>query len=199
MATTRPGDSYPQGAGASFDCEFCRRPEECNLPTVDEDGHTPLLPSEVVDVYNERRYRHYLTDFSTAEKLRDHLTERALYWTQGKPPAERDAALATVGPCVDWWGIAHPAHAEARRAIARIEELQLEAEARRFARLTPTQKFALIRRVLESVGSKLDRVLAREEAPRHTAAQTHDYLVRDEPATVGAGDPGVNFWEGTGL
>lgn len=196
MATTRPGDSYPQGAGASFDCLYCRRPEECNLPAVDEDGHTPLAPSEIVDCYNERRYRHYLTDFSTADKLRDHLRERVLYWTQGKPAAEVDAAMATVGPAVEWWEIAHPAHAEARRAVARIEELQLDAEARRFAGKTPAQKFAMLHASIRHVadGTDLNRALARETAPRHDDKQVHAYLMADAGA-----DPGGNFWEGTGL
>lgn len=180
-------------AGASFDCEFCRRPEDCNLPAVDEDGHTPLAPSAIVDIYNNRRYRHYLTDFSTAEPLRDHLRERALYWTQGRPPAERDAAMGTVASCVEWWQIAHPAHAEARRAIARIEDRQLEAEVRRFAPLAPKEKFALIRREMAAVGEKVDlnRVLRSETTPCHDVKQVHAYLM--------AGDTGENFWEGTGL
>lgn len=175
--------------GLFFDCKLCRRPEECELPAVDEDGHTPLAPSEVVDIYNERRFRHYLTDFTDHVALREHLTERALYWTQGQPADERDAALATVGPCVEWWEIAQPAHAEARRAIARIEDLQVAAEARKFTGLTPTQKFAVIRRQLETVsaGMDLSRFAGEKETPRHAEQQVHTYLT-DQPGDLWEGE-----------
>jgi crotonobetainyl-CoA:carnitine CoA-transferase CaiB-like acyl-CoA transferase len=186
MASTRSRSD--DGAGASFDCRLCRRPAECNLPAVDEDGHTPLAPSEVVDIYNERRFRHYLTDYHDAEALRDHLTERALYWTQGQPADERDAALATVGPCVEWWQIAHPAHAEARRAITKIEDLQVAAEAGKFAGLSVTQKFAVIRRQLESVsaGMDLSRFAGGKETPRRAEPEVHAYLM----------DQAGDLWEG---
>ena len=188
MASTR-SRSDSEGVGASFDCKLCRRPEECNLPAVDEDGHTPLAPSEVVDIYNERRFRHYLTDFTDHVALREHLTERARYWTQGKPADEVDAALATVGPCVEWWQIAHPAHAEARRAIAKIEDMQVAAEARKFAGLTPTQKFAVIRRQLESVsaGMDLSAFAGEKETPRHAETEVHAYLMDQD---------GTDLWEG---
>ncbi len=188
MASTR-SRSDSDGVGASFDCRFCRRPEDCALPAVDEDGHTPLAPSEVVDIYNERRFRHYLTDFTGDVALREHFTERALYWTQGKPADERDAALATVAPCVEWWQIAHPAHVEARRAIARIEDLQVEVEARKFAGLSPKQKFAVIRDQLEavSVGMDLSRFAGEHETPRHAETEVHAYLTDQA---------GGDLWEG---
>jgi hypothetical protein len=101
--------------GMSFACEICKRPKECpGLPTVAEDGHTRLLASEVVEVYNLRRYGHYLEDFTSEEELRQHLVDRAHYWALDEPGrlaeilAGNDATLA-------WWLIAHRRQVEARQ------------------------------------------------------------------------------------
>ena len=100
--------------GMTFDCPACKRPKECpGLPTVAEDGHTRLLPSEIVETYNLRRYEHYLRDFVSEEELRQHLVDRAHYWAIDEPGrlaeilAGNDATLA-------WWLIAHRRQVEVR-------------------------------------------------------------------------------------
>lgn len=101
--------------GMSFDCAACKRPKECpSLPTVAEDGHTPLRDFEVLEAYNARRYRHYLDDFSSEEELRRHLADRAHYWALDEP-ARLAEILAGNDATLAWWLIAHRRQVEARR------------------------------------------------------------------------------------
>jgi hypothetical protein len=95
----------------TFDCRHCRRPKETpGLPTVAEDGHTWLNPSEVLEVYNARRYEHYLRDFASEDELRQHLLSRAAYWALDGSLTDPNAIEATLA----WWLRAHRRQVEAR-------------------------------------------------------------------------------------
>jgi hypothetical protein len=101
--------------GLSFDCGICKRPKECpGLPTVAEDGYTPLPASEVLEAYNLRRYEHYLRDFPSEEDLRQHLVDRAHYWALDEP-ARLAEILASNDATLAWWLIAHRRQVEARQ------------------------------------------------------------------------------------
>lgn len=107
--------------GMSFDCSACKRPAECpGLPTVAEDGHTRLTASEVLEIYNLRRYEHYLEDFDDAGELREHLVDRAHYWALDDAKLLADH-LATIDGTIAWWLIAHRRHVEdQQRAQGRL-------------------------------------------------------------------------------
>lgn len=100
--------------GMAFGCPACRRPKECpGLPSVAEDGHRRLLESEVLEVYNARRYGHYVRDFDDADGLREHLVDRAHYWALDDPKSLADH-LASIDATLAWWHIAHRRHVESQ-------------------------------------------------------------------------------------
>jgi hypothetical protein len=107
--------------GLTFDCPACRRPAECpGLPTVAEDGHTRLSDSEIREIYNLRRYEHYLRDFGADSDLREHLVSRAHYWAVDDQKLLADH-LASVDATIAWWLIAHRRQVEdQRRAQGRL-------------------------------------------------------------------------------
>jgi hypothetical protein len=101
--------------GMTFDCPACKRPAECpGLPTVAEDGHTRLSDSEVREVYNLRRYEHYLRDFVNDEELREHLVDRAHYWAVDDQKLLADF-LAANDATIAWWRIAHRRQVEGQQ------------------------------------------------------------------------------------
>jgi len=114
-------ESAAATAGSAFFCEHCMRTADCpRLPRIDEEGE-PLLPSEVEEIYNQRRYAHYLRDFDTGWALREHLEARAYYWSQGKSSVHLEQNLTTVGATIEWWETAH-------RAMLDAVPRQLEAK-----------------------------------------------------------------------
>lgn len=113
---------------ADFDCEHCIRPDDPRYtgPTVEDDG-SPMVPSEVIEHYNNCRYMHYDQDFQTARGLRGHLEARARYWVgthagetaQGKTVmSEEQAAMGTIDATVEMW----QRRRDARQAAARIAQ-----------------------------------------------------------------------------
>lgn len=93
----------PSRDEVEFTCRECIRPEDIpDLPRLDEEGE-PLNDSEIWGHYNDRRYQHYLDDFSDARDLRDHLTQRERWWNQGKPKVELEIALKSVDATLEWW------------------------------------------------------------------------------------------------
>lgn len=101
--------------GMSFDCPSCRRPAECpGLPTIAEDGHTRLSDSEILEIYNLRRYEHYLENFRDAGELREHLVDRAHYWAVDDQKLLADH-LATIDGTIAWWLIAYRRQVEDQR------------------------------------------------------------------------------------
>ncbi|MEO7397278.1 MAG: hypothetical protein ABIW84_01810 [Ilumatobacteraceae bacterium] len=100
-----------------FTCMWCRRPEETLTPKIDEDGEL-LHPSEVLEIYNERRYLHYLNDFDQASELRAHLTQRCRYWAQGDH-LKLEQEKQTIGATLEWWGLARRVRHEAKQDQAK--------------------------------------------------------------------------------
>lgn len=127
MGTARSEEIGPRrndaqrARGMSFDCPACRRPAECpGLSTVAEDGHTQLSDSEILEIYNLRRYEHYLENFHDAGDLREHLVDRAHYWAVDDQKLLADH-LATIDGTIAWWLIAHRRQVEdQRRAQGRL-------------------------------------------------------------------------------
>lgn len=86
-----------------FDCEYCVRPQHAKkLPTHGADG-VKLEDHERLEIYNDRRFKHYLDDFSSAEKLKEHLRDRVLHWMYGKSEIEIAEQLEGVQATVNWW------------------------------------------------------------------------------------------------
>lgn len=114
-------DDAQRARGQTFDCRACRRPAECpGLPTVAEDGHTRLSDSEVREIYNLRRYEHYLDDFDDVDELREHLVDRAHYWALDEPGRLAES-LASLDATIAWWLIAHRRQVEdQQRAQGRL-------------------------------------------------------------------------------
>jgi hypothetical protein len=118
----RGRNNAQRARGMSFDCPACKRPAESpGLPTVAEDGHIPLRDSEVLEIYNLRRYEHYLQDFTSEEDLRQHLEDRAHYWALDEPGRLAEI-LASNHATLAWWLIAHRRQVEdERRAQERLQ------------------------------------------------------------------------------
>jgi hypothetical protein len=157
MGTTRNqggnGREAESARGMMFDCEFCIRPDDARYrgPLVDEEGED-LAPWEVLEFYNQRRYEHLQT-FRDSKALREHLVDRAHFWTQGKPKDELDAALQTIDSTVEML--------ERRRD----QKLADEREGRRYVReaakaLKPAGVFAKA----EDELAEVERVRAWAEA-----------------------------------
>lgn len=109
-----PRDAH-RARGMSFGCQACRRPAECpGLPAVAEDGRTRLTDSEVREIYNLRRYEHYLEDFGDVDELREHLVDRAHYWALDEPGRLAEILAGNDGT-IAWWLIAHRRQVEAQR------------------------------------------------------------------------------------
>lgn len=107
-------------SAVAFDCVFCLRPSECpSLPTVDEDGE-PLHPTNILEIYNDRRYAHYLRDFDTAWALRDHLELRCRYWCQSRPLVELEQQMTTIAATVEWWETARRVRRDAQPRQAEL-------------------------------------------------------------------------------
>lgn len=99
-----PVDKRKAAAAHSyFDCEYCvLRTHAKKLPTHGPDG-VVLEEHERQETYNDRRYRHYLDDFSSRERLKEHLTDRVLYWTHGKPEVDVQVQLQGIEATLGWW------------------------------------------------------------------------------------------------
>lgn len=103
-----------------FDCTYCLPVDECpTLPSVEEytdpQGHVttiPLTSTQVLEIYNNRRWEHYLRDFDTASQLKEHLEQRARYFSSSKEALEMN--LLTVRTDVEHWEWAKRARRDAQ-------------------------------------------------------------------------------------
>lgn len=103
--------------GMFFDCEFCIRPDDRGYhgPTVTDEGE-PMAPWEVLEAYNQRRYEHYQRDFPDGVKaLREHLIDRAWWWTRELGKDAREAALQSIDATVEMLGRRRQREADERR------------------------------------------------------------------------------------
>lgn len=94
-------ESGEAARGLFFDCEFCIRPEDERYrgPTVDDAGNR-LEPWDVLELYNQRRYAHLDSDFASPKALREHLVDRAHYWSRGSEGCNLASALAGIDATV---------------------------------------------------------------------------------------------------
>lgn len=118
-----PRNTDQESSEIFFNCQFCLRPEEIpSLPTVDEDGEN-MHPSDILEIYNDRRYAHYLNDFDSAGQLQEHLENRLRYWTRGSSTAF-EIELPSVKVTVEWWGIARRARNDAKHLEPKQQQLE---------------------------------------------------------------------------
>lgn len=159
---------------SDFTCDWCVRPTlSKRTPKADENG-VPLSLSKVTELYNERRYQHYLDDFNDELDLARHLSDRVRHFaetgSEDDQAAIKASGFASNAATLAWWKRARLRDPDAAAVAQRSEYLPTPAEIEEWAKLPPAARFA---RLKKQINETFD---GRHDVPRITTADNAQQL-----------------------
>lgn len=115
----------------------------------------------VLELYNERRYQHYLDDFNDELDLARHLNERTNHFADTAPEDERTAIKASGfagnAATLAWWKRALLRDPEAAAVVQKRGYEPSADEIAEWRRLAPAQRFARLKKhILETFNGHHD-------------------------------------------
>jgi hypothetical protein len=151
---------------SDFSCDYCVRVGfSRRTPKADDDG-VSLSASAVLELYNERRYQHYLDDFNDELDLARHLNDRTNHFaetgTDDEKSSTKAVGFASNAVTLAWWKRAQLRDPDAAEVAQRADFQPAPAEVESWAKLVPAQRFA---RLKKQVRETFD---GRHEVPQIT-------------------------------
>lgn len=141
-----------------FSCRMCVRPSQSDTPSVDEDG-VSLSPFEILAIYNERRYQHYLDGFNDVEDLARHLHNRTMHFaetaTGDDASSIKASGFAANLSTIDWWKRARARTSDDVETVGQSDYEANDAVIRDWMRLAPAARFAKLRKQLMELGERM--------------------------------------------
>lgn len=159
---------------SDFGCDYCVRPGlSKRTPKADEDGQT-FSQVHIQELYNERRYQHYLDDFNDDLDLARHLNERTNHFAETGSEDEKTAiktfGFAANAATLAWWKRARHRDSAAAEVAQKPEFLPTPRQIDEWAKPPPAARFARLKQQIRETFN------GRHEVPALTAEDNAQQL-----------------------